>query len=126
MILFLSTKTQTKVTEKKICVDRNNKIHLLSGLEEEHEVWQLLILMHSLHSLTSYRSTSFCTSRRLLLEATNTAKRTNSYVQCLRKQSATAEAGDPELELTAFKLTEWSGVTEASIKLLERAACSSK
>jgi hypothetical protein len=32
----------------------------------------------------------------------------------IRKQSAIAEAGNPELEKTAFKLTEWSGMKPAS------------
>jgi hypothetical protein len=40
----------------------------------------------------------------------------------IRKQSAIAEAKDPELEKMAFKLTEWSGVTEDGFKLLDRAA----
>jgi hypothetical protein len=40
----------------------------------------------------------------------------------IRKQSTIADAGDPELEKTAFKLAEWSGVTEVGFKLLDQAA----
>jgi hypothetical protein len=44
----------------------------------------------------------------------------------IQKQSVVATAGEPKLEKTAFKHGEWSGVTEAGISLLERAASSNK
>jgi hypothetical protein len=44
----------------------------------------------------------------------------------IRNQSAIAEAGEPELEKTAFKLTEWSGVNEAGNKLRDRTTSSNR
>jgi hypothetical protein len=40
----------------------------------------------------------------------------------IRKKSAIAEAGEPELEKIAFKLTEWSGMKPASSYSIEQHA----